>query len=222
MKENNKTNTLLLTVIAVATLMVAVIGATFAYFTASTTGGESASTVQVSAGLLKIDYADGSENLQLDRTLTETDIEPQTTPIITKKFTITGTNTTEAKMPYTISLVVQNNTFRVNNNDGLHSGDAGYNSSSNPRIGGISYTLTATNTDNNGTVANNVTNRTDIAYGASTVSLGSGKFATGTNKKHSYELNIYFYNEAEINQDVNKNKSFAAYVKIESQEITNS
>ena len=46
MKDNSKTNTLLLTVIGVATLLVAVIGATFAYFTAQVGGGESATTVK--------------------------------------------------------------------------------------------------------------------------------------------------------------------------------
>ena len=41
-----KKNTILLTVIAVATLLVAVVGATFAYFTASTTTGKGTGTVQ--------------------------------------------------------------------------------------------------------------------------------------------------------------------------------
>ena len=50
MKDNSKTNTLLLTVIGVATLLVAVIGATFAYFTAQVGGGESATTVKMNAG----------------------------------------------------------------------------------------------------------------------------------------------------------------------------
>ena len=217
MKEkNNKTNTLLLTVIAVATLMVAVIGATFAYFTASTSGGESASTIKLAAGLLKIDFADGSESVLLEKT----NIEPSTDPIITKTFTVTGTNTTTGTtMPYSLSLVVQNNTFRVNNNDGITSTDPGYDAS-NPRIGGLAYTLESTNNDNNGTVATSVSTRTDIPYGASTVALGNGNFTTATSKKHTYVLKIYFYNEADINQDVNKVKSFAAYVKVESQEIT--
>ena len=54
MKDNSKTNTLLLTVIGVATLLVAVIGATFAYFTAQVGGGESSTTVKMNAGVLKI------------------------------------------------------------------------------------------------------------------------------------------------------------------------
>lgn len=60
MKDNSKTNTLLLTVIGVATLLVAVIGATFAYFTAQVGGGESATTVKMNAGVLKINFTNGN------------------------------------------------------------------------------------------------------------------------------------------------------------------
>ena len=48
--NNNKTNTLLLTVIAIAKLMVAVIGATFAYLTANTSGSETVSTIKMTGG----------------------------------------------------------------------------------------------------------------------------------------------------------------------------
>ena len=57
MKDNTKNNTLLLTVIGVATLLVAVVGATFAYFTAAMNPGESEATVKVNAGQLKINFA---------------------------------------------------------------------------------------------------------------------------------------------------------------------
>lgn len=60
MKDNSKTNTLLLTVIGVATLLVAVIGATFAYFTAQVSGSETTSTVKMNAGTLSINYVNGN------------------------------------------------------------------------------------------------------------------------------------------------------------------
>ena len=50
--NNNRTNTLLLTVIGVATLLVAVIGASFAYFTAQLRE-EQGDTVTIGAGVLK-------------------------------------------------------------------------------------------------------------------------------------------------------------------------
>lgn len=65
-----KKNTVLLTVIAVATLLVAVVGATFAYFTASnTTSGDAAGNVNVNTAtesaslVLNVDKVTGSNNI---------------------------------------------------------------------------------------------------------------------------------------------------------------
>ena len=118
-ERNNKSNTLLLTVIAVATLLVAVIGATFAYFTARVSGEETASTVIVSSANLQITFADGTANLD---TLSAASVEPQAAALITKTFTVTGTNTTGQgttesgsgmRMPYELYLVVTQNTFQL-------------------------------------------------------------------------------------------------------------
>lgn len=62
MSDNKKGNTVLLTVIAIATLLVAIVGATFAYFTASVQGNETASSVVVTtASLGTITYQNGTE-----------------------------------------------------------------------------------------------------------------------------------------------------------------
>ncbi len=45
--KNNKRNTILLTIIGIATLLVAIVGATFAYFTATVTGNSEADNVKV-------------------------------------------------------------------------------------------------------------------------------------------------------------------------------
>ena len=58
-EKNPRGNTVLLTVIAVATLLVAVIGATFAYFTVSITGNDSATSVIVKTATLGIVYTSG-------------------------------------------------------------------------------------------------------------------------------------------------------------------
>ena len=107
MKDNSKTNTLLLTVIGVATLLVAVIGATFAYFTAQVGGGESATTVKMNAGVLKINFTNGNtvqttEGFEPTKAAVECEKkegayycdQAQYSPVATKKFTLTGTNTT--------------------------------------------------------------------------------------------------------------------------------
>ncbi|MDD2505111.1 MAG: hypothetical protein PHF21_02425 [Bacilli bacterium] len=180
----NRTNTLLLTVIGVATLLVAVIGATFAYFTANISGGDQGTTITVGAGELKIVYQ-GGEMLLSD------DIEPAVNePAMIKTFTVTGSNTTESIMPYELEFVITENTFTDN---------------------ALSYTLTSTSTDNNGQIVGQIT-ETPILGGARTISLGNGNFSgVVANKEHSYELKVFFQ-ETHVVQDENKGKTFGAYV----------
>lgn len=119
----NKKNTILLTVIAVATLLVAVVGATFAYFTAQ---GGSASQADVvvqtgkagssSLGTFKAIniYADASNFAQGkgDRTGTSTGTVSWTAPT---NATGSTTEVTEADRSfcYTATLSITNNTFVV-------------------------------------------------------------------------------------------------------------
>lgn len=85
--NENKQNTTLLTVIAVATLLVAVVGATFAYFTAASTEG-STSQVTVNGGKLAIAYGDGSAWVNT----TVNPIEPSLDNVVaTKDFTVSAT-----------------------------------------------------------------------------------------------------------------------------------
>jgi predicted ribosomally synthesized peptide with SipW-like signal peptide len=166
--ENNdtKTNTLLLTVIGVATLMVAVIGATFAYFTANgNSTGESASTINLKAGKLTVTYGDGTD------TIVATNIEPKAAVLGTKTFTITGNNTTNTTMYYTLILDVTENTFTGSN----------YDASNNVvETGGthedfIKFELASTNTGGNGTPVAAIA-KTAITTGAHQITLGTGSF----------------------------------------------
>lgn len=192
MKEN-RSNTLLLTVIGVATLLVAVIGASFAYFTAKISGSESATTVTVGAGSLAIAYSGGAsiETAPLEPVPTPDD------PVATKTFTITGTNSTSAIMPYTIKLVVTGNTFTSNT---------------------LTYDLDSTNTGGNGYVVPDKA-ETGIATGASNITLGTGYFAGAVSSSvHTYILHIYFPDTG-VNQDEDKNKEFTAYVDTTVEEV---
>lgn len=91
--DNNKQNTVLLTIIAVATLLIAVVGATFAYFTASNNQGSTAKVVTKS-GVMKIDFSDGTD--AIDAAIKK-DIQPNSTQLLVNKtFTIKGTNITTA------------------------------------------------------------------------------------------------------------------------------
>lgn len=62
MEENRKgsNNTILLTILSVATLLVAIVGATFAYFTAIVTDGDKGSSVVIQTATLSIIYHDGN------------------------------------------------------------------------------------------------------------------------------------------------------------------
>lgn len=180
----NRTNTLLLTVIGVATLLVAVIGATFAYFTANLSGGETLTTITVGAGKLEIAY-DGSAAMTADNILPEV-----LDPAMVKNFTITGSNTTTATMPYSIELIITANTFTNN---------------------ALSYTLESTRTGGNGTIAPAIS-ETPIETGPRTIALGNAYFeGTVANSVHTYVLRIYFRETGE-NQDIDKSKTFAGHV----------
>lgn len=184
--NENRSNTLLLTVIGVATLLVAVIGASFAYFTATISGQETGTTVTVGAGSLAIAYAGGA---YIETEKLQPVVEPDA-PVASKTFTITGTNSTTAIMPYTIKLVVVGNTFTSNT---------------------LEYSLDSTNTGGNGYVVPDKA-ETGIATGASNITLGTGYFSgVVSSSVHTYVLHIYFPDTG-FNQDEDKNKEFTAYV----------
>lgn len=91
--ENNKQNSVLLIIIAVATLLVAVVGATFAYFTASNPSGSTAE-VKTTSGKMEIEFADGTDAIKAEK---QTGFEPSNTILVDKTFTITGDNVTASK-----------------------------------------------------------------------------------------------------------------------------
>lgn len=91
--ENNKQNSVLLIIIAVATLLVAVVGATFAYFTASNPSGSTAE-VKTTSGKMEITFADGTDAIKAEK---QTGFEPSNTVLVDKTFTITGDNVTASK-----------------------------------------------------------------------------------------------------------------------------
>ena len=88
--DNNKQNSVLLIIIAVATLLVAVVGATFAYFTAYNSSGSTV-TVNTKTGSMNILFSDGDDKA----TVSKTDIQPSNTKLVEKEFTITGNNITK-------------------------------------------------------------------------------------------------------------------------------
>lgn len=117
----NKKNTILLTVIAVATLLVAVVGATFAYFTAQggsasqadvvVNTGKAGSSSMETTGSINI-YADATNFAQGkgDRTGTTTGTVSWTAPTSTAGSTVSDA---DRSFCYTATLSITNNTFVV-------------------------------------------------------------------------------------------------------------
>ena len=69
MEGERKSNTAMLTVIAIATLLVAVVGATFAYFSANTTGNNGNVTVQATTAAARdVFISSGNGNIELSIT----------------------------------------------------------------------------------------------------------------------------------------------------------
>lgn len=90
--ENNKQNSVLLIIIAVATLLVAVVGATFAYFTANNPNGSTAE-VKTTSGKMEITFADGTDAIE---PANQANFQPSNAVLVKKEFTITGDNVTTA------------------------------------------------------------------------------------------------------------------------------
>lgn len=90
--ENNKQNSVLLIIIAVATLLVAVVGATFAYFTANNPTGSTAE-VKTTSGKMEITFADGTDEI---KPANQKNFQPSNAVLVKKEFTITGDNFTTA------------------------------------------------------------------------------------------------------------------------------
>lgn len=181
-----KINKVLRITILIALLLL-IFGISYAYFTANISGSESSTTISVNAGTMEITFSGGLD-------ITMNNIYPRDEVWGTKNFAVTGNSTTILPMYYSLSLVVETNTF-VNND--------------------LKYILLFTNTGSNGDALIPV-GMQSIPSGTNDLVIGSGFFTgpTGGNKVHNFTLEFYFPETGE-NQNDNKGKSFAAHVKIE-------
>ncbi len=106
--DNNKGQTIFLSVIGIATLLVAIIGATFAWFSVTVSGNDNASSIIVTTAVLgSITFEDGD-------TINLSNIRPEgeTGNIATKTFTISNsTSNLSSNIIYTIWLDVTTNTL---------------------------------------------------------------------------------------------------------------
>ena len=207
--NDNRQNTTLLTVIAVATLLVAVVGSTFAYFTAKNNQG-STSQVTVTNGTMTIEYGDGTATLTSNQ---GTDIEgkflPSMEPVFTKTFTITGNNTTALAMPFTVNLKY--------NTDLKFAGALAYKLTV-PSVAGLTVTEDNSTLVNSTGVYNNGYHTLSVSPDGTakdfTQKLASGSFvANATNVAGEFTLQVY-YLEAGVNQNDDRNKTFSGYIQV--------
>ena len=208
---DTKKNTILLTVIAIATLLVAVVGATFAYFTAQG-GAASEAKVTVSTGTagesslgtfkaINI-YADATNFGQGKESLSDTSTG---TVVWTAPGASSGSTPSEAERSfcYTAKLNVTSNTFVYSSTNTTHAAE---------------LTLKA---EKNGTV---VLEDRDITTGTAEVVIPTTKGGTdtvhklvaeaGKNASDSWSLTVTLVNLG-VDQNDNTSKQFSGAVKFD-------
>lgn len=233
--ENNKQNTALLIVIAVATLLVAVVGATFAYFTANSSN-TSTSTVSTTSGQMTIAYGDGTNTV----TISTLNVQPSDTILVNKTFTLTGTNTTGndtdagIAMPYNVGLEY-NNTFTSVAATEAEEATAVYGTKgegslvywlSATTVAGATATIDGTTGTYPGQVASNKTvyyraliptSKTTTDY----LHLAKGTFAAKTTGVAVTFNLIVVFPDTKSNQDTNKSKVFSGKIVVNDKRDTN-
>lgn len=235
--ENNKQNTALLIVIAVATLLVAVVGATFAYFTANSSN-TSTSTVSTTSGQMTIAYGDGTNTVAL---ADASGVQPSDKILVNKTFTLTGTNTTGndtvngIAMPYNVGLEY-NNTFTSVAATEANEATAVYGTTgegslvywlSATTVAGATATIDGTTGTYPGQPASNKavyyralipTSKTTTDY----LHLAKGTFAAKTTGVAVTFNLIVVFPDTKANQDTNKSKVFSGKIVINDTRDTNS
>lgn len=213
MKEG-RNNTILLTVIGIATLLVAVAGATFAYFTAQTRYRDQSSTLIIGSG--------DSTSLSLKGSYVKLkNIYPKAEAWDTKVISFTNETKVGTVMTndvnYTLYMKVQNEfsagalkytLTRVTGDTKVCLTKYGDSSCAEDQL----VTTTDTNTAN---LVPDITTQTPITVtGTDEVIFGNGKFVEGTQQQsHVYLLTIYFP-ETNSNQNADQNKTFTGTVSV--------
>ena len=182
-------NTVFLTIIAIATLLVAVIGATFAYFSVIITGNDTATSTVIRTANIKITYTAGdSINLQ------------NAEPGANGNMTFTVANEGDRALDYKIKWSNVTNTFATE-----IGGVAGNNNE-------LTYTVNAVDGSNNSiaTLAATAAPTTD-GY----INLNSGNPITiAAGATHSYTIHMDFV-ETSSEQNYNQGRTFTAAVEVE-------
>lgn len=214
--EKGRRDTVLLTVIAIATLLVAIVGATFAFFTARITNNDSTSTLTItSASGVTVTFVGGDP-------ITVENIYPRgennSNPWVTKQFKVTydSAGATTGYL-YTYQLYLDyTNTFGANEIRYDIVKSDGY--CANPQESSSTCTGWTANT-NNGTQATATDGRFAVHTTEYEQLIGTSTFVAGTTSAvHTYTLTIS-YPDTNVNQnftgnETNQGKSLTARIWI--------
>lgn len=231
--DNNKGQTIFLSVIGIATLLVAIIGATFAYFSITVTGNEQASSIFVTTATLgQINFVDGTQ-IKWDKVNLE---KGGTDKTESKTFTVENTATTALTndVTYDVYMKVTANTISAAANGSAGAGASityteGENKgTTKPLTAGEDYFVYKIEDADSATAGkvNTGDNLISIAEtavpGVSTdttkgtkLSTTSGKMASGgLNSKHVYKFTLTLKNAADATQNGVQGKSFAGQLQV--------
>ena len=198
--NEGKGNVVLLTIIAIATLLISVVGATFAYFTAVYSGGDDIPDLEIMSGSIGTVFDGGAVVTAANISPSRGDEYGNHPSIMDKPKTFTLKHTSDAiagvKAHYIITLVINQNEF----------GD-----------GSLKYTMVPDpESDNNGQFAESITELTGIPSSGN-VTLGTGYFESPTDGEatHIYNLDFY-YPSWGSEQNEEQGAEFKAYLSVTS------
>ena len=201
--SEGKNNTVMLTIIGIATLLIAVVGATFAYFSATLTGTNNEKEYTVRSATVGTEFNGGVD-------ITATVIYPKEEAWGTKTFSIKTTSTKGLSTKYRISLVIDDNDTTA---DTTISDGAGH--VKRFQANALSYTLTAieANAATKGTMPTATETKIadpskDIVFGEATIYGNDAVEVTQT-----YTLSMFF-KDTGTDQNANQGAQFKAHIAI--------
>ena len=201
--SEGKNNTVMLTIIGIATLLIAVVGATFAYFSATLTGTENEKEYTVRSATVGTQFNGGPD-------ITATGIYPKAEAWGTKTFSIKTTSTKGVSTKYRITLVIDDNDTTA---DATISDGAGH--IKRFQANALSYTLTAieANAATNGTMPTATETQIadpsqDIVFGEATIYGNDAVEVTQT-----YTLSMFF-KDTGTDQNANQGAQFKGHIAI--------
>lgn len=196
--SEGKNNTVMLTIIGIATLLIAVVGATFAYFSAQVSGVDNQQEDVIKSATIGTTFIGGAE-------VTAANIYPKEEAWGTKVFSITSNSSTGVTTSYNISLVIDAN----DSPDGV-------TPNKTFESGALSYTLTGTESDAStpGTLASSDGAITELSAGKS-ILLGTATINGNAGQTVTQEYTLkFFFKDNGNDQNANQGAQFKAHIVI--------